>query len=138
MAKLKAGLRGAEGFGSAGMYGGMAVIGPDLYAKLKGEPSFANVKSPKMVSIDPATKKERGMLRFQGEDEIAILGAAMRRHIGFAPLRIRAATSTELAAHWLNIGWGIEEPILVADYGAHRFIVDFDEDGSPWFIDELP
>ena len=50
---------------------------------------------------------------------------------------IRAATSGDLSAHWLNIGWDIEEPLLVADYGTHRLVFDFSE-GHVLMVDELP
>ena len=73
----------------------------------------------------------------KGEKEIALFAAAMRRYLGDATPRIRAATSRELAAHWLNIGWDIDEPLLVADYGAHRLVLDYHE-GHVLMVDELP
>ncbi len=51
--------------------------------------------------------------------------------------RIRAATAVELAQHWKNIGWDLDEPLLVADYGRHRLIFEY-EGGGIMMMDELP
>jgi hypothetical protein len=138
-AQLDAALHGPKRFGAPELYGTDPVflIGPDLHAAIGKDAGLAKVQSPTMVTIDPATKQSRQMLRIKGAEEVSLFAAVLHRYLGDAPPRIRAATSSELSAHWLNIGWDIEEPLLVADYGTHRLIVDYDADGVR-MVDELP
>lgn len=131
-------LRGFRGFATPALYDTdmMVIIGPDLYAGIGADPVLQKVSSPKAMMIDPNTNKQRAMLRVKGGDEAAAFNAAMRRYLGDAKPRIRAATSAELARYWLNIGWDIEEPLLIADYGAHRIVFDF-KDGRVMMVDEI-
>ena len=140
-ARLDAALRGPKRFGAPELYGTdpMFLIGPGLHAAIGKDPGLAEVQSPKTMTIDPVTKQSRQMLRIKGLEEVSLFAAVLHRYLGDAPPRIRAATSAELSAHWLNIGWDIAEPLLVADYGTHRLIVDYDEGGDGvMMIDELP
>lgn len=114
-----------SGYGAPSLYDGLVIIGPTLYEALRHDPAMAKIESPKMVTIDPATGKSREMLRAKGNAELAIIGETLRRYLGPAPPRFRAATFQELAQHWVNIGWDIEEPLLVADYGTHKLVLDF-------------
>ncbi|MCU1229002.1 MAG: hypothetical protein JWO97_1886 [Acidobacteria bacterium] len=138
-AHLRATLSGAQRFGTLSLYGDdpMIFVGPILYAAVQHDADLAKVESPAMRAIDPASGKARAQLRVKGEKEIALFANAMHRYLGDTTPRIRAATSRELAAHWLNIGWDIEEPLLVADYGAHRLVFDYHE-AHVLMIDELP
>jgi len=138
-ARLRAALATPERFATLSLYGDdpMIIVGPDLYAAVQHDADLAKVESPTMLNLDPASGKARRQLRVKGEKEIRLFAAAMQRYLGDTAPRIRAATSRELAAHWLNIGWDIEEPLLVADYGAHRLVVDY-VDGHVMMIDELP
>lgn len=138
-AALRIALAGLERFGTLSIYGDepLIVVGPILYAAVQHDAGLAKVESPTMMTIDPVSGKARAQLRVKGAKEIALFAAAMHRYLGDGAPRIRAATSRELAAHWLNIGWDIDEPLLVADYGAHRLV--FDYNGSHLLmIDELP
>lgn len=138
-AMLRNALSTSERFGTLALYGDepMIFIGPILYAAVQHDPDLAKVDSPSVNTIDPQTGKARAQLRVKGTKEIAFFAAAMRRYPGDGAPRIRAATSRELAAHWLNIGWDIEEPLLVADYGAHRLVVEFSH-GNVFMVDEIP
>ncbi|MEA2571809.1 MAG: hypothetical protein QOI24_3810 [Acidobacteriota bacterium] len=138
-AQLRAALSGPDRIGTLFLYGNepMIFLGPILYAAVQHDTDLAKVESPTMMTIDPASGKARAQLRVKGEKEIALFANAMHRYLGDVAARIRAATSPELAAHWLNIGWDIEEPLLVADYGTHRLVFDYHE-GHVLMIDELP
>lgn len=131
-------LRSEVAFGGVALYAeGMTLIGPDLFANIGSDPALQSTSSPKMMVIDPATGKHRAMLRIQGAGEASKFGEAMRRYLGNAKPRIRALTSAELARHWLNIGWDIEEPLLLADYGARRIVFTFSK-GRVMMVDEIP
>lgn len=135
--KVEEALRG-ERFGAAALYGGeMVIIGPGLHAKVKDDPALKSVASPVMISIDPRTGAARSMLRIKGAAETVAFGAAMRRYLGDATPRVRAATTAEHARFRLNFGWEIDEPLLVADYGAHRIVLVFEPDGQVSWVDEL-
>jgi hypothetical protein len=114
----------------------VTLVGPDLYPAIKDDPALKRVESPTMISQSGGGQTPRSMLRVKGEKECAALGEALRKYTGTLPPRVRAATARELALHWLNIGWDIEEPLLVLDYGAHRLIAEF-QDGKLFMIDEV-
>ena len=138
VALLKKALASEKGFATPSLCGdgGMVLIGPNLYEAIRAD--TAGIESPKVVTIDSQTGKQRAQLRVKGERELSILAAALRKHVGTASPRIRAATYDELAAHWLNIGWDINEPLLIADYGAHRLVLDYMDGAQLFMIDELP
>jgi hypothetical protein len=122
--QLRAALESEHGF-AAVAFGESFLIGPTLYAAIKGDATLAAVESPTVMMIDPETHKTRALLRIKGEKEVALFAAAMRRYLGDAKPRIRAATSSELGVYWTAISWDIEEPLLVADYGAHALLFDY-------------
>jgi hypothetical protein len=47
-----------------------------------------------------------------------------------APDAIRPADFDELALIWYFIGWDLDEPLYVAQWGDRRFVFDFDPDGQ--------
>jgi hypothetical protein len=112
------------------------LVGADLYSAIQNDAALKVIESPKMVVMSPDTKTPRSLLRAKGEKECAALGEALGRYVGTSTPRVRAATVQELAQHWKNIGWDIEEPLLVLDYGAHRLIAEF-QNGSLFMIDEV-
>lgn len=132
-------LAGEQGFAKAGLYSedAMVLIGPDLYASIHEDPALSVVQSPKIVTINPDTKQQRAQLRIKGQKELDAFGAVMKRYLGTARPRIRAATAREIAWHWQNIGWDITEPLLVLDYGSKRIIADC-SGTSILMLDELP
>lgn len=136
VARIDGLLRGPAGFAATELYDDLVLIGPGLFPGLEGDPALREVRSPTVVTMDPVTKVSRKMLRIQGRPEFALFGQAMRRYLGEARLRIRAATAAELAEFWLNIGWDIEEPLLIAEYGKHRLVLDVDEN-QVIMVDEL-
>ena len=138
VAALQKALASEKGFATPSLYDGemMLLVGPNLYDAIRAD--TAGIKSPDIVAIDGATKKARPELRAKGEQELAILAAALRKYAGTAAPRIRAATYEEVLSHWKIISWDINEPFLVVDYGAHRFVLDCTESGALVMIDELP
>jgi hypothetical protein len=135
--RVNAALRSFSGFATPSLYDDVMMIGPDLFTGVRNDPALQKVSSPKVVMMDPNTGQRREMLRIKGPNELLQFGAAMRRYLGDAKPRIRAATSAELARYWMNIGWDIEEPLLIADYGAHRIVLDF-TGGRVMMVDEIP
>jgi hypothetical protein len=122
--QLRAALVSERGF-AAIPFGETFLIGPTLYTAIKGDATLAAVESPKVMVIDPDTQKSRALRRIKGEKEVALFAAAMRHYLGDMKPRIRAATSSELGVYWTAISWDIEEPLLVADYGAHALLFDY-------------
>jgi hypothetical protein len=114
----------------------VTIVGPDLHPQIKDDPALKIVDSPKMAAFTADGKTPRSMLRVKGQKECASLAEALRRYAGAGVPRVRAATAKELGQHWLNIGWDIEEPLLVLDYGAHRLIAEI-HDGTLFMIDEV-
>lgn len=140
VAAVIAALRSPAGFATLSLYESesrMVLIGPDLLSAIRDDAALKKVESPQMFAIDPSGGKPRGMLRVKGDQEIALLGPVLRKYLGSKPPRIRAATAAELSHHWLNIGWDIEEPLLILDYGKHRVVLDY-EGAAVRMIDELP
>ena len=136
--KLREALRGDHGLANPELYDdGMLIIGPGLFEALKGDSALEAIKSPKLMTIDPATGKAREGLRAKGKEELEAFVIALHRHLGTAQPRIRAATAEELGQHWLNIGWDIEEPIFVIDYGERRLVADYLHN-TIMMLDELP
>jgi len=135
---LKQALGSMRGLGTAALYSDeMVIIGPELYPAIRADEALAGIKSPKMITIDPDTKVQRSELRAKGAAELVLFGQTMSRYLPAMTPRIRAATAVELAQHWKNIGWDIEEPLLVADYGSHRLIFEYAA-GGIMMVDELP
>jgi hypothetical protein len=138
VAKVRAAIASPSGFGTPSLYDEMVIIGPDLYKQLQNEPELATFQSPKIVTIDPNTKVSRSMLRAKGPEELALFHKVLTRYLGATtPRRLRPATSAELSAHWVNIGWDIDEPLLILDTGAHRLVLDV-SGGGVGMVDEVP
>lgn len=139
VAKIRAAIDSPAGFGTPSLYDeSVMMIGPELYKHLQHEPELATFRSPKMVTIDPQTKVSRSLLRAKGPEELALFHKVLTRYLGATtPRRLRPATSAELSAHWMNIGWDIDEPLLVLDTGAHRLVLDTSGD-TVLMVDELP
>jgi len=135
---LKNALRSEQGLATAALFEQKAVllVGPDLSEALASDPALKEIMAAKTFVMNPDTGKMRATMRVIGLDQLAVFNAALRRYAGSAP-RIRAATSDEVAAHWPNIGWDINEPFVVADYGAHRLIFDYMDGAHLFMIDEV-
>jgi len=130
-------LKGERRFATPGLYGEqMVLVGPTLYAGIRKDPSLKQIAGPKVVNIDPTTGVVREQLHVKGEAELAAFAAALERRVGASMPRVRAATAAELSELWATIGWDIEEPIVVLDYGDKRLIIDYGEDGI-FMIEEL-
>ena len=139
VAKIRAAIDSPSGFGTPSLYNGFVIIGPDLYKRLEKQPELATFQSPKMVTIDPNTRVSRSMLRAKGTEELALLHKVLTRYLGATtPRRLRPATSEELSAHWMNIGWDIEEPLLILDTGSRRLVLDTTKEGKVMMVDEVP
>jgi hypothetical protein len=134
---LTAALNGGRGFATTALYDDlMVLLGPELYARIRTDSALDIIESPKVITVDPDSGAKRDELRIKGQREADTLGAVLRRYLGDSQPRIRGASSRELSEHWRNIGWDIEEPLLVLDYGAHRLILDY-TNGKVLMLDEL-
>lgn len=130
-------LKTDAGLATPSLYGAVLLIGPHLTSALDSDPEIAPLKNKGLTAVmDPDTGKLKRQMRAIGEKEIAIFASALRRYAGSSP-RIRAATASELAKHWPDIGWDIHEPFVVADYGAHRFVIDYMDGSHILTIDEV-
>lgn len=136
---LKNALKSERGLATAALFEEKPVllVGPELSEALASDPALKEIKAAKTFVMNPDTGKMRATMRVTGIDQLAVFHAALLRYAGSSVPRIRAATTDEVAAHWPNIGWDINEPFVVADYGAHRLVFDYMDGANLFMIDEV-
>jgi hypothetical protein len=83
------------------------------------------------VAFAPDVPINYSLVGARTPEQRAYLAAAMRAKLPEgAPTTIRAPDFDELALVWYFIGWDLDGPLLVAEWGPQRYFFDFDVAGD--------
>lgn len=118
----------------AGFFGEVTVVGPTLWRALKPSADRVLLDAKPVIMLiptpEPIQTEGRRLLTDGERESFWHLFRA-----GYAKLKdgkVRKANSDEIAYYWATIPFDIEEPFLVIDTGAERFVAHFMvTDGKP-------
>jgi hypothetical protein len=118
----------------AGFFGEVTVVGPTLWRALKpsADRVLLDTKSViMMIQVPEPIQTEGRRLLTEGERE-SFWRVFRSKYAKLKDGKVRKANSEEIAYYWATIPFDIEEPFLVIDTGAERFIANFTlKDGKP-------
>ncbi|RYY65881.1 MAG: hypothetical protein EOO12_05800 [Chitinophagaceae bacterium] len=115
---------------------GVLFIGPGLWQRYSRIAALAAIPGGNMTILFDGEKLNGKMT--QDKDGFTKVWNQVRAELKDQPYTLRKATYQELDYYWSVINFDIEEPLLIADAGAHRYILQLSNDLRLLWLDEVP
>ena len=115
----------------------MLFVGPGLWSRYKNIKKLSRIEGGNM-KIQFDNQELSGKL-IQSHDDFKKLWDQVREDVKGKEVKLRKATHKELEYYWAVINFDIEEPLIIADTGEHRFILNLsNKDLHLLWLDEVP
>ena len=108
---------------------GAIMIGPFLWEVVKTPDVFKGA-TPVSLIVNGKVAQGRG-IRDAAQQQV-LWDRVLKRTSSMGAVKIRKPQASEISFFWAMIPFDIEEPLLIADFGAERYIFNFVlKDGKP-------
>lgn len=116
---------------------GILFVGPTLWSRYRQIPTLEKIKGG---SVSIIFNKEKLPAKITQDDaSFRKIWDQFRKEVSVPELELRKATSKELQYYWGVISFDIEEPLLIADTGERRFILNISPKNMKLlWLDEVP
>src|SRR6478609_488673 len=117
--------------------GDMTFVGPGLWARYKKIKPFTSMEGGNLVLMVDDNKLY-GKLAQSKKDGIKFWDQ-VRKEVAGDQYILRKATEDELVYYWAIISFDIEEPLIIMETAAHRYLINFNaKDMTILWLDEVP
>jgi hypothetical protein len=117
--------------------GGIVFVGPVLWSRYKKMPQMGAITGGDMTI--KFNQQDLSAKVTQTDEGFRIIWDQVRKEVVIDQLRLRKATRRELAYYWSVISFDIEEPLIIAESGSHRFLMNLGaEKLNLTWLDEIP
>ncbi|MEQ1675593.1 MAG: hypothetical protein ABL876_02755 [Chitinophagaceae bacterium] len=116
---------------------GILFVGPVLWTRYQEIPSMAAIPGGN-VTIN-FNKEKLSAKMTQDKDGFKKIWDQLRQEVKGKEITLRKATYKELQYYWAVISFDIDEPLLIAEAGDHRFILNLSPKTMKLvWLDEVP
>lgn len=116
---------------------GILFVGPVLWSRYKKMPALQKISGGNVTILFNNEKLSAKIT--QDEQSFKKIWDQFRREVADTNLVLRKATTKEIQYYWSVISFDIEEPLLIAETGSRRFILNISPRNLKLlWLDEVP
>jgi hypothetical protein len=116
---------------------GIMIVGPSLWMRYKDIPELAAIENGNVSFL--VDKKQLAGKMTQSREDFKKVWNQLRSEIKPNGFTLRKLNSKELQYYWAVISFDIDEPLLIAESGLHKYIINLSpKDLTLVWLDEVP